>query len=278
MSGGGEMEIFDRLVIPEVTFPLIGILGLLFVWQYYQAQVLAGRIYALDFWDITGVRMFMHVTTGGDRACEHCQAAQGTVFLPSILTQKDFSTLAHPCTNGAGCRCLIVGLYGGWPEADRVVHLLRQQSRRKPYKLSYQELLEVFEGPWHRSVVASADRLTIHMVQAMLDEHEDMDSAIVLYHSIVDQAKGARDLRLLVPAYLRLTELLEQAGRHEEALAMAKRFDKRFPRRRRAFYYPTENQRATMVARQFRLLSHVRQQRAVPSKGRQRDTSLRIAS
>lgn len=269
------METLDRLVIPEITVPLIGILGLLFVWQYYRAQVLAGRIYALDFWDITGVRMFMHVTTGDGSACERCRQASGTVFLPSVMTGKGFTTLTHPCSSEGGCRCLIVGLYGGWPEADRLVRQLRAQSRRKPYRLSPPELLELFDGPWHRSAAASSDRLTIHMVQAMVNEREDADNAIVLYRVIVDQARGARDLRLLVPAYLRLTDLLERRGRDEEALAAVQRFEKRFPDRRKVFYYPSEFQRGLMAARKFRLLSRLRQHRATAATAR---GGLRIAS
>ncbi len=270
------MEIAGRLLVPEVTLPLIGILGLLLVWQYHQAQVLTGRIYALDFWDITGVRMFIHVTTGDGRACEGCQGANGTVFLPSVLTQKDFSTLAHPCSNDAGCRCLILGLYGGWPEADRLIHLLRTQSRRKPYRLSHHEVLELFDGPWHRSVLATGDRLTIHMAQAQLDEPEDVESSVVLYRTIVEQAKGARDLRLLVPAYLRLAQLLEERGRPEEALTVVQRFEKRFPQKRKAFYYPSDGQRAVMAKKKFQLLSHLRQHRALPSNEHQ--TGLRVAS
>lgn len=270
------MDIASRLIIPEVTVPLIGILGLLIVWQYHQTQVLTGRIYALDFWDITGVRMFIHVTTGDGHACETCREANGTVFLPSVMTQKSFSTLTHPCSSESGCRCLILGLYGGWPEADRLINLLRLQYRRKPYRLRHHEVLELFDGPWHRSVLAAGDRLTIHMAQALLDEPEDVDSSVVLYRTIVEQAKGARDLRLLVPAYLRLAELLEEHDRAEEALMVVQRFEKRFPLKRRAFYYPTDEQRAVMAKRKFRLLCHLRQTRAVPSTGNH--TGLRVAS
>ncbi len=270
------MEIASRLIIPEVTVPLIAILGLLVVWQCHHAQVLAGRIYAVDFWDVTGVRMFIHVTTGDGQACHSCQQAHGTVFLPSLMTQKNFSTLTHPCSSESGCRCLILGLYGGWPEANRLIHLLRMQSRRKPYRLSHHEVLELFDGPWHRSVLATGDRLTIHMAQALFDEHEDFESSVVLYRTIIDQAKGARDLRLFVPAYVRLAQLLEQRGRAEEALTVVQRFEKRFPQKRRAFYYPSDGQRAVMATQKFRLLSHLRQTRAVPSTGNH--SGLRIAS
>lgn len=270
------MDIASRLVIPEVTIPLISILGLLAVWQYHNAQVLAGRIYAVDFWDVTGVRLFIHVTSGDGRACRSCKQAHGTVFLPSLMTQKNFSTLAHPCSNESGCRCLVLGLYGGWPEADRLIHLLRQQSRKKPYRLGPHEVLELFDGPWHRSVLATGDRLTIHMAQALLDVPDDFENSVVLYRTIVDQAKGARDLRLLVPAYLRLAQVLEERGRPEEALTVVQRFEKRFPRNRKAFYYPSDAQRAVIAGQKFRLLSRLRQLRSVRSP--QPDGRLRIVS
>ena len=40
------MELLDRIVIPELVQYLLGVLGLLALWQFYRIQVLAGRIYA----------------------------------------------------------------------------------------------------------------------------------------------------------------------------------------------------------------------------------------
>lgn len=256
------MEIFGGFVVPESTLYLLGVLGLLVIWQYHHIQVLAGRIYAVDFWDVSGIRMFLHATTQDGHACRSCKEANGTVFLPSLATKKNFSTLKHPCSNPSGCRCMIVGLYGGWPEANRIVKTLRKEFRKKPMNLSDKQVINMFEGPWQQSISATSDRLTIHMLEAMHLEGSDIEGALFRYRYVVEQARGARDLNLVVPAYLRLVELLERAKKNQEALEVVSQFEKRFARKKSVFYYPKDAQRDAMSSLKSRLLSRVHRQPA----------------
>jgi hypothetical protein len=54
---------------PDVTVYLMAILGLLAVWQYYQMQIMAGRILAVDIFDRSGIRMYVYVTPHDDHIC-----------------------------------------------------------------------------------------------------------------------------------------------------------------------------------------------------------------
>jgi len=249
------MANLNYLTIPEVTLPSIGILGLLLIWQYYRNKVMAGRIYAVDFWDLLGVRMFMLAASWDGQACPSCQEANGTVFLPSLVTKKNFTLLPHLCSNPMGCRCLVVGLYGGWPEADRLVLRLREHAKNKPLKLTEWEFKEFLDGPWEHNIRGAADRFSMEMLKALYCESKDLEEAIVHCRRVVGWAKGARDLRLVVPAFLHLVELLERIGRHEEALAVVDRFELRFPPNRSAFYYPSGAQRKAMLSRKLRIRS-----------------------
>jgi len=248
-------EIVNQVILPDITVYLLGVLGLLIVWQYYHIQMLSGRIYAVDFWDISGIRMLLHVTTQDGDACRSCCEADGTVFLPSAATKKGFSTLAHPCTSLGGCRCLTVGLYAGWPEGTAIIRKLRKQSRKKPIKLNEEELLALFEGPWQRSISAASDRLTIHMLEAMRRSYADIEEAVVRYRYIIEHARGARDLRLVVPAYLHLSDALATLSRTQEALEVIYGFERRFKRKKLIFYFPNEAQRGIMSVRKARLIA-----------------------
>jgi hypothetical protein len=278
IQSGGLMQIMEGVFIPQMAIYLMGILGLLILWQYHHIQTLSGRIYAVDFWDVSGIRMFMHATATDGNACKACREANGKVFLPSLATRKDFSTIHGPCTSPEGCRCLIVGMYGGWPEASRLFHYLRRHSKKKPFKLGGKELIELFEGPWQRGISASTDRLTINMIEALRLEGRDAEGAIVRYRYIIDQASGARDLRLVVPAYLRLSEMLERLNRHEEAFEIIQRFEKRFSRKRQIFYYPSELQRETMAIRRSNLVLRLRKQPPGPPAAPPRPDSVQLTS
>ncbi len=50
---------FEGWESPDVTVYLAAILGLLVVWQYYQMQIMAGRILAIDIFDRSGIRMYI---------------------------------------------------------------------------------------------------------------------------------------------------------------------------------------------------------------------------
>ncbi len=95
----------------------------------------------------------------------------------------------------------------------------------------------------------------MEMLKALYCESSDPEEAIVHCRRVVSWAKGARDLRLVVPAFLHLAELLERVGRHEEGLAVVDRFELRFPAKRSAFYYPSQAQRQAMSSRKVRYLS-----------------------
>lgn len=42
--------------VPEYFPYLLGILGLLLIWELHQIQVTAGRINASNFWDLSGIQ------------------------------------------------------------------------------------------------------------------------------------------------------------------------------------------------------------------------------
>ncbi len=256
----GEITVlFDRVLVPELAHYLGAILGLLLVWQYHQNLVLKGRILAVDFWDFTGVRMLLHVTAEQGRSCAACREAHGTLFLPSLMTNKRFSPLTRPCTSPLGCRCLTLGLYGGWPEADRFLLALRQRSRERLLRLTHQDLLELVDGSRARDIPSDGDRLTMQFLQGLYLEDKNPDWAMGRYRTVIDEAKGARDLRLLVPAYFRLIEVVEQTHGPEAALEVIYHFEKRFARLRRVFYYPSPSQREAISDKKFKLKANVTQ-------------------
>ncbi|NJN36870.1 MAG: hypothetical protein HC794_07205 [Nitrospiraceae bacterium] len=81
---------FEGWQFPDVTIYLVGILGLLVVWQYYQMQIMAGRILAVDIFDRSGIRMYLYVTPDDDHICEVCAASNGRVYVPSQVAKKIF--------------------------------------------------------------------------------------------------------------------------------------------------------------------------------------------
>lgn len=259
MELGEILVVFDRILVPELVQYLGGVLGLLLVWQYHQNLVLKGRILAVDFWDFTGVRMLLHVSTQASRTCSACREAHGTLFLPSVMTHKRFTPLPRPCASPLGCRCLTLGLYGGWPEADRCLLALRKRSRERVLKLTPQDLLELVDGSRGRSVPSDGDRLTLQLLQGLHLEDKNPDWAIGRYEAVIQEAKGAKDLRLLVPAYFRLVEVVELAHGPEAALEVIHRFEKRFYRQRRLFYYPTPAQREAIADKKFKLKTNLAQ-------------------
>lgn len=252
-----------EMVIPDVTPYLLGVLGLLLVWQFYKLQVLAGRIQAVDFWDRSGTRMFIHSTVQDDHACAPCLEANGHVFLPSLSTQKHFTTLREPCANASGCRCLVIGIYGAWREAQRLVDYLRKRSKKSPLKLTEKVVVELLSGDWEKTISAGADRIAIHMLEAMRMEGSDSEAAVFRYRFVVTQATSARDLYLVVPAYLRLVELLARLKRHEEAVEVIQGFEKRYEDKKPIPPFPTEAQKGAMSIIKSRLVMAMRQVGAV---------------
>ncbi|MEC4687364.1 MAG: hypothetical protein VST64_03535 [Nitrospirota bacterium] len=79
--------------------------------------------------------------------------------------------------------------------------------------------------------------------------------AIKCYRFVIDHAQTDRDLAFFVPAYLRLSELLEQVGRKDEALAVADQFFKVYGGQKKHPHRPTEEQLSLMSLRMTRLLT-----------------------
>lgn len=245
----------DGIEIPDMTLYLVAVLALLVIWQYYQMQIMAGRILAVDIFDRSGIRMYFFVTADDDHICEVCSAATGRVFSSSQVAKQSFTPLNGTCKRAVPCASALVGLYGGWLEARGVLERVRANfRRRKGVQLSPEELRAMVNGQWERSISAETDRLGIHIIEAMCYEKVNPDVAVSGYRFVVDQAKEIRHLMLLVPAYLRLTQLLIRAGEAAEALELVERFESRFPTNKRGPHFPSEEQREMMRTKKMQLL------------------------
>ncbi len=255
------MEMSDLL--PYVC----AILALLLIWQYHQNQVLTGRIQAVDIFDRSGTRAYIYATPDDDGVCVSCQEINGMAFLPSKVARKDFNPRRTPCSNKGRCNVVMIGLYGAWPEARQVVQRLRSAQGQDSLHLSPEELLGLTEGSWHKSVSAATDRLAVAMLSALVSEKNDPFVSIAAYREVIKHAQEVRDLPLVVPAYLRLTELLAQQGRTDEALETVDDFEKRYPKDKMGPHYPTGMQRGMLSIIKSRLrteldrLTHTSQQR-----------------
>lgn len=240
--------------IPDVTPYLVAVLGLLVIWQYYQMQIMAGRILAVDIFDRSGIRMYVYTTVDDDHVCDVCSKANGRVFSPSQVAKKGFTPLDGKCGRTIPCAGVLVGLYGGWLEARGVVERLRANLKRGGIRVSPDELRAMVNGQWERSISADTDRLGIHMIEAVTYEKINQEVSIAGYRYVVDQAKEVRHLMLLVPAYLRLIQLLIRTGEAAEALELVERFEARFPTNRRGPHFPSEEQRDMMRVKKTQLL------------------------
>ncbi len=245
----------DGIEIPDMTLYLVAVLALLVIWQYYQMQIMAGRILAVDIFDRSGIRMYFFVTADDDHVCEVCSAATGRVFSSSQVAKQSFTPLNGTCKRAVPCASVLVGLYGGWLEARGVLERVRANFKpRKGVQLSPEELRAMVNGQWERSISAETDRLGIHIIEAMCYEKVNPQVAVSGYRFVVDQAKEIRHLMLLVPAYLRLTQLLIRSGEAAEALELVERFEARFPTNKRGPHFPSEEQREMMRTKKTQLL------------------------
>ena len=245
----------DGIEISDMTLYLVAVLALLVIWQYYQMQIMAGRILAVDIFDRSGIRMYFFVTADDDHVCEVCSAATGRVFSSSQVAKQSFTPLNGTCKRAVPCASVLVGLYGGWLEARGVLERVRANfKRRKGVQLSPEELRAMVNGQWERSISADTDRLGIHIIEAMCYEKINPQVAVSGYRFVVDQAKEIRHLMLLVPAYLRLTQLLIRSGEAAEALELVERFEARFPTNKRGPHFPSDEQREMMRTKKTQLL------------------------
>lgn len=239
---------------PDITLYLIAILALLVMWQYYQMQIMAGRILAVDIFDRSGIRMYVYATPDDDHICDVCSAANGRVFSPSQVAKKGFTPLGGKCQRPSPCLGVLIGLYGGWLEARGVLERLRANLRKGGIHLSPEEMRAMVNGQWERSISAETDRLGVHMLEALSYEKINRGVSIVGYRYVVDEAKEVRHLMLLVPAYLRLVQLLVRSGESDKALEYIERFENRFPVNKRGPHFPSDDHREMMKTRKTHLI------------------------
>jgi hypothetical protein len=230
----------------DLLIYLIGILVLLIIWQFYKMEIAVGRILEVDIFDRSGVRMYLYATPNDDQTCKACSAVNGRVFLPSLITKSDFTPLEAPCMKPTPCTGVLVGLYGAWLEARSALDRLRSSRKQGYLQLSAQELREVLDGPWERTVSAETDRLSMNMLSAMKYETSKQDVAIENYRYVIEHAKTTQHLMLLVPAFLRITQLLMRAERWAEALKLIEQFETQFPSIKSGLHFPSSKQRELM--------------------------------
>ena len=245
---------FGELQFPDIMMYLVAILVLLVLWQYYQMQIMAGRILAVDIFDRSGIRMYIYVTPDDDHICEVCSESNGKVFLPSQVAKKWFSPLDGKCKRSAPCPGVLVSLYGGWLETRGVLERLRANLKKGEIQLSTEELRAMVNGQWERSISAETDRLGIHMIEALCYEKINHGVSMHGYRYVVQEAREIRHLMLLVPAYLRLVQLLVRIGEGTEALEFIERFENRFPATRRGPHFPSDEQRDVMKTRKTHMV------------------------
>ncbi len=241
----------SELTIPEIVPYFLAILGLLLLWEMHSIQVSAGRIKSVDIWSRSGIRLFLHATPDDTETCPSCKDANGTAFLPAMAAKKNFSPLATPCTNPGGCRCIQVGLYGSWPQALRLQAKLQHQGTKT--KLSGKELDELIEGSRAQKAGGISDQIQIAFLKALRAEGTDLNLASQQYRLVIEKAKSDRELPYVVPAYLRLTALLERSGQKDQALKVVDQFLAAYSGKGKEPHSPTEDQVALQSLRKSRL-------------------------
>lgn len=250
------LKLLNDIQLPD-TYPyLFALLGLTLIWKFHDMQVKAGRIKAKDFWERSGVRFFLRVTPGDTQACMACKETANIVFLPSLVTSKKFNPQDKPCTNPAGCRCVMVGLYGGWAQALSALALAKKSGGKG--RLNDAELKALIEKSADARAGASADRISLRMLNALRAEGSQTETAVEHYRYILSHAEEDRDLALMVPVYLRLSELLEKSGKASEALDLVEQCLKDYGEKKKGPDAPTEAQRAALNTRRNLLAAKVR--------------------
>lgn len=233
----------DGYVSLEITMYVLAIVALLGLWLFHQAQVRAGRILAVDLFDRSLVRMYVYAAPQGTTLCTICGQAQGRVFLSTKVDKKGFSPTDGPCEAQGHCQGYLIGLYGGWAEARDVVARLQRSSKKTVVRLSSDELRSLVTGEWGKSVSANTDRLNVHMLEGLCLEAADADRAAAGYRHVIERASDSRHLGFVVPAYLRLIDLLARTGCEEEASKAIEQFERRFPAHLSGSHAPNADQR-----------------------------------
>jgi hypothetical protein len=230
----------------DLLMYLIGILVLLLIWQFYKMQIAAGRILEVDIFDRSGVRMYLFATPNDEQTCKACSTINGRVFSPSLIAKSDFTPLEAPCMKPTPCTGVLVGLYGAWLEVRSALDRLRSSRKQGHIQLSGQEFRESIDGPWERTVGAETDRLSMYMLSAMTYKNSKQGVAIGNYRYLIEHAKAIQHLMLLVPAFLRITQLLVRAEKWAEALNLIELFEARFPNSESGLHFPSSKQRELM--------------------------------
>jgi hypothetical protein len=259
------METTNIIVLPDFLPYLLGIFGLLVLWQYYQIQTMKGRILAIDIFDRSGIRMYLYAVADVRQACEVCRSAHGVVYPPSEVMKRQFSPIRGACKTPARCIGFLVGLYGAWPDAERIVTQLQSSRKREPIQLSQDELGEMVLGPWERSISANTDRLGIYVLEAVLGDCSNPIIAMDKYLHTLEHAKEVRHMPLIVPTYLRLVDLLIGQERTIEALQLIEQFEKRYGDRTPRPYAPTDKQINLMKIKKSHLKKPARPTEPLPA-------------
>ena len=216
-------------LMTETTLSLLGILALLGLWLFHQLQVRSGRIQAVDVFDRSVVRLYLYVLPDDRPACPVCAQAQGCVFLPSAVGRVGFSPLDGACSGAVPCQGVLVGLYGGWAEGRELVSRMQQASKKTSVRLSVEELRALVKGAWSKSISAETDRISMHLLEGWCLGQTDRAAAIEGLRYVVDRAKEERHLPYVVPAWLRVMDLLLKAGDDDKARLAIEQFETRFP-------------------------------------------------
>ena len=245
--------------LPEVIPYLVAVLGLLVVWEVHQIAVRAGRIKAVNFWNRSGIRMFLLLTPTDQSTCAVCRDVAGSAFSPTYLAGKGFKHPRHDCKDPVGCRCQLIGFYGAWPVAATVRLRLRQKNG--VHRLSDEQVDRFIASAKDGTKGATMiDHISICLVEALRSEQDNPELAIERYLYVLTQAADARDQEFVIPSYLRLTELLERQGRRADALKLIDRFFKVYGDAKKAKKgrpWPSDSQLETMSLRKTRLMSVV---------------------
>jgi len=242
---------------------LLGVLGLLMTWELHDIELRAGRIKprgsrairhgsrAIRQWVQShgGVRMYIMAAPNDEHSCVTCRQAYGQVFSAAAIKNKRFRPLDTSCTNPSGCRCELVGLIGNGPEAEQLSKTLRQSGQ--PIMLSESQMVQLTASAG--ALPRGPDRPALYLLEALRAEGVNPQFAMSRYRSLICQAMDGEVHGYVVPAYLRLSDLLERTGNLAAALSVVDEF-LNIVRGRISEDPPNRSQIKIMSARRARLL------------------------
>jgi hypothetical protein len=245
----------DNVFLPN----LLAILGLLMTWEWHAIEVRAGRIKprpavarrAVLRWIRVhgGPRLYILATPNDEGGCVTCRQAYGKAFAAGSIKNKRFRPMDNLCTNPAGCRCELVGLVGNWPDAEELSKTLRQSGQ--PTILSESQMVQLTASAG--AMPRGPDRPALYLLEALRAEGVNPQFAMSRYRSLLCQSLEGEVHGYVVPAYLRLSDLLERAGNLAAALGVVDEFMS-IVRGQVGPVAPNRSQVKIMSARRARLL------------------------